>query len=99
MASRLVLVKAMLQSMPLYLFSVLAAPKWVLNKIKNLQRNFLWGSFGKYHKWALVKWMTIFLPKNNGGIGLQDPQHKNEVMGEKIWWQWLSTPRTLWAIL
>lgn len=30
MASRLVLIKAVLQSMPLYLFSILAAPKWVL---------------------------------------------------------------------
>ena len=99
MASQLVLVKAMLQSMPLYLFSILAAPKWVVNKIKNLQRNFLWGSSGKNHKWALVKWMTICLAKNNGGIGLQDPQHNNAVMGARIWWQWLSAPHTLWDIL
>jgi len=37
MASHLILVKAVLQSMPLYLFFVLAEPKWVLKKIKNLQ--------------------------------------------------------------
>lgn len=37
MASRLVLIKAILQSIMLYLFSVLAAPKWVLKKIKHLQ--------------------------------------------------------------
>lgn len=36
MANRLVLVKVALQSMPLYLFSILAAPKWVLKKIKNI---------------------------------------------------------------
>ena len=36
MASRLVLVKAVLQVMPLYLFSVLATPNWVLKKIKNM---------------------------------------------------------------
>lgn len=36
MASCLVLIKVVLQSMPLYLFLVLAAPKWVLKKIKNL---------------------------------------------------------------
>lgn len=36
MASRIVLIKAILQSMPLYLFSILAAPKWVLKEIKNL---------------------------------------------------------------
>lgn len=43
-ASRLVLIKSVLQAMPLYLFSILAAPKWVLKTIRNLQRNFLWGS-------------------------------------------------------
>lgn len=47
MASRLVLIKVDLQSMPLYLFSVLAAPKWVLKKIKTLQCKFSWGSIGK----------------------------------------------------
>lgn len=73
MASHLVLVKVVLQSMPLYLFSVLAAPKWVLKKIKNLQRNFLWGSLGQNRKWALVKWTMLCLPKNSRGIGLQDP--------------------------
>ena len=40
-ASRLVLIKGVLQSMPLYLFFVLATPKWVLKQIRNLQCNFL----------------------------------------------------------
>eukprot|EP00253_Pinus_taeda_P003782 PITA_03782 len=34
MSSRLVLIKVVLQSMPTYLFSILAAPKWVLKAIK-----------------------------------------------------------------
>lgn len=34
MASRIVLIKAVLQSMPLYMFSIMAAPKWVLKAIK-----------------------------------------------------------------
>eukprot|EP00253_Pinus_taeda_P025265 PITA_25265 len=36
MASRVILIKAVLQSMPLYIFSLLVAPKWVLKAIKNL---------------------------------------------------------------
>jgi len=54
MASRLIMIKVVLQSMPLYLFSVLAALKWVLQKIKDLQHNFLWGSTGQNRKWAMV---------------------------------------------
>lgn len=42
MASRLVLIKVVLQAMPLYLFSILAAPKWVLKELIFLQRSFLW---------------------------------------------------------
>ena len=97
--SRLILVKSVLQSMPLYLFSVLAAPKWVLKQIRSLQRNFLWGAFRQNRKWALVKWNIIRKPKLLGGLGLHDPQHSNTIMGAKVWWQWLSSPSSPWAKL
>eukprot|EP00253_Pinus_taeda_P030690 PITA_30690 len=99
MASRLVLIKSVLQSTPLYLFSVLAAPKWVLKRIRNLQRNFLWGSTGQNRKWALVKWDKVCRSKRQGGLGLRDPQHSNTLMGARIWWQWVSCPQKLWAQL
>lgn len=91
-ASRLVLIKAVLQAMLLNLFSILAAPKWVIKKIKALQCNFLWGATGTNRKWALVKWTTACKPKEKGGIGLRDPSHSNAIMGTKIWWKWLFTP-------
>jgi len=47
----------------------------------------------------LVKWTTVFLPKKYGGAGLRYPQHRNAIMGERIWWKWLSTPNTSWATL
>ena len=99
MASRIVLIKAVLHSMPLYLFSILAAPKWVLKEIKNIQRNFLWGGSGQNRKWALIKWDKVCLPKKAGGIGLRDPENSNKAMGVKIWWRWLAHPNTPWASL
>eukprot|EP00253_Pinus_taeda_P015324 PITA_15324 len=99
MASKLILIKAVLQSLPLYLFTLLAAPKWVIKAIKNLQCNFLWGSSGKNRKWALVKWDKVCLPKKSGGIGLRDPTLSNTVMGAKLWWCWLAYPNTPWASL
>ena len=39
--SRLILVKSILQVMPLYLFLVLAASKSFIKQIRNIQRNFL----------------------------------------------------------
>jgi len=99
MASRIVLIKAVLHSMPLYLFSILAAHKWVLKEIRNLQRNFLWGGSGQNRKWALIKWEKVCLPKKAGGIGLRDPENSNKAMGAKIWWRWLAHPHTPWASL
>lgn len=99
MASRLVLIKVVLQAIPLYLFSILATPKRVLKEIKILQRSFLWGSSGHRRKWALVKWEMACLPKKGGGIGLRDPSHNNEIMVARIWWKWLTEPLTPWASL
>jgi hypothetical protein len=50
--SRLILLKAVLQALPIYAFSVLAAPRFVLNTIKSLQRNFLWQGLNKEKKIA-----------------------------------------------
>lgn len=85
--------------MPLYLFSILAVPKWVIKKIKSLQRNFLWGAMDINRKWALVKWTTTCKPKEKGGIGIRDPSHSNIIMCAKIWWQWLSAPNKPWATI
>jgi hypothetical protein len=40
--SRLILLKSVLQTLPIYSFSALAAPRCILTSIKTLQRNFLW---------------------------------------------------------
>jgi len=85
--------------MPLYLFSILAAPKWVIKRIKDLQRNFLWGSAATKRKWALINWTTVCMPKDKGGIGLRDPIQSNAIMGAKLWWQWLSNTDKPWATI
>ena len=97
--SRMVLVKAVLQAMPLYLFSVLSAPKAVLKQIRNIQRNFLWGSTDDRRKWALVYWATICRPKEAGGLGFWDPISSNKMMGAKIWWRWVTHSSEPWAMV
>jgi len=94
-----VLIKAVLQAMPLYLFSILAVPKLVIKRIKDLQRNFLWGSTATNHKWALVNWTTVCMSKEKGGIGLRDPNQSNAIMCAKLWWQWLSNTDKPWATI
>jgi hypothetical protein len=53
LAGRLVLTKEVLQAIPTYMMSVLPAPKGILQKIRAIQREFLWRADRK-KKWALV---------------------------------------------
>jgi hypothetical protein len=97
--SRLILLKAVLQALPIYTFSALAAPKFVLTTIKSLQRNFIWQGLNKEKKIALVSWEKLCKPKAQGGLGLRDPSIMNKVLSAKIWWRWLKNPTDLWARL
>jgi hypothetical protein len=97
--SRLILLKAVLQALPIYIFSALAAPKFVLTTIKSLQRNFLWQGLAKEKKIALVSWDKLCRPKEQGGLGLRDPAIMNKILSAKIWWRWLKNPKELWAKL
>ena len=94
--SRLILVKSVLQAMPMYLFSVLAAPKSIIKQIRNIQRNFLWGGWKDKRKWPLVDWKTICTLKGMGGLGLRDPLDNNKVISAKFWWRWVNYSDEPW---
>ena len=53
LARRLVLTKAVLQAIPTYMMSVFPAPKGILQKIRAIQRDFLWWGAESKKKWAL----------------------------------------------
>jgi hypothetical protein len=97
--SHLTLLQAVLQALPIYTFSALAAPKFVLTTIKSLQRNFIWQGLNSGKKIALVCWDKLCRPKEQGGLGLRDPFIMNKVLSAKIWWRWLKNPKDLWARL
>jgi hypothetical protein len=97
--SRLILLKSILQTFPIYSFSSLEAPSFILTTIKTLQRNFLWKGAKNEWKIALISWEKICKPKLKGGLGLRDPTILNKVLSAKIWWRWLKRPKDLWARL
>jgi len=59
LAGRLVFTKTILQSIPVFMLSVLPAPKGVLEQFRNIQRYFIWGKEETRKKWALVCWDKI----------------------------------------
>lgn len=54
------------------MFSALLAPKGVMQQIKSIQRDFIWGKGEEKKKWSLVAWDKLFKPKAHGGLGLHD---------------------------
>jgi len=81
------------------MFSALLAPKGVLQQIRSIQRDFLWGRGEEKKKWALVAWYKICKPKSHGGLGLHDPETLNKVSRVKLWYKWLKESATPWAKL
>jgi hypothetical protein len=99
LAGRLVLTKMVLQAIPTYMMSIFLSPKGILQKIRTLQREFLWRGAETKKKWALVAWEKVCKPKCKGGLGLQDRQVTNKAYGEKFWWRWVKETSTLWETL
>eukprot|EP00253_Pinus_taeda_P031482 PITA_31482 len=95
-AGRTILAKAILQSIPIYQLSAMAAPKGACNKMTKIFKKFIWGGNKNQKKWALVSWKEVVKRKMEGGLGLRDPYLLNQAMGAKLWWQWMKRGNDLW---
>ena len=91
------LTKAILQAVPIFMFSALPAPKGVMQQYINIQRDFLCGKGEEKKKWALVAQEKICKPKTHEGLGLDDLEVLNKVLGEKLWWRWIKDSNAPWA--
>eukprot|EP00253_Pinus_taeda_P002895 PITA_02895 len=95
-AGRLVLLKSILQAIPIYPLSVTATPKGACAKMKEIFGKFRWGGPKQEKKWALVSWKGISKQKEKGGLGLRDPGILNQVLRAKLWWEWMTGGKDIW---
>jgi len=97
MAGKLVLLKSVLMSIPIYQNSILLAPASVIKKMEGLIRKFLWeGGKGNVHKPHLVSWDKTQKPFKEGGLQLRNLPRQNLAMGAKILWN-LVTGKESWS--
>ncbi|XP_016204774.1 uncharacterized protein LOC107645293 [Arachis ipaensis] len=82
---KLVLIKAVLNSLSVYYLSLYKMPKAVAEKLISLQRRFLWGKEDGRYGMALVKWEVVQAPKRLGGLGVGDAMLYNTALLFK-WW-------------
>ena len=77
---RLTLLKSILSSLLTYYLSLFTIPKAVMTRLERIQRNFLWGSSVKCFKYLLVAWEKVCLPRELGGLGIQNLTSFNQAL-------------------
>jgi hypothetical protein len=88
-ASRVVLIKLVLSSLPIFQFSTLLAPTNVKLSIAQELRGFLWhGVKSNTKRMHLVNWNIVRAPKTHEGLEIIDPTLSNLALGAKILGDW-----------
>ncbi|XP_074304440.1 uncharacterized protein LOC141639159 [Silene latifolia] len=84
---RLVLVKAILNTLHTYWASMFILPNGLIHRIEAICRNFIWDGGTEYTKVHLVSWDTICKPKEEEGLGIKDDIIWNKAaVGKLVWW-------------
>jgi hypothetical protein len=76
-AGRLVLLKACLASIQIYLMSIIKFPKWAIKMINSQMSHFLWNNNEESHKYHLANWQLVAQKKEAGGFGIPDLRNLN----------------------
>jgi hypothetical protein len=84
-SSRLVLIKACLASIHVYLMSFIKLPKWAIRLLESQMVHCLWNDDENVHKYHLAGWIHVAMKKKFGGLGVPDLKELNMC----LLWSWI----------
>lgn len=93
---RLILLKSVLSSLPVYFLSIFKAPTGIISSIESIFKNFFWGGCEVSKKISWIKWDSICLLVNNGGLGVRRLREFNVSLLGKWCWRLLVDKDSLW---
>lgn len=96
LGGRATLIKASLNSLPLYFISIFPIPIGIIDKIRQIQRQFFWNCNAGSKHLIPAAWRLLEVPKSLGGLGLGNIQHKNLGLLAKWLWRFICDPLPLW---
>ncbi|XP_026450605.1 uncharacterized protein LOC113350687 [Papaver somniferum] len=93
---RLVLIKSVLCSIPIYNMAVYKWPSSIIKICERIIRNFLWTVDSEERKYDTLKWNKVCTPYNEGGLGIRRLMVINKALLMKMMWK-LLTSEVDWA--
>ena len=93
----MILINSVLTSIPIYFLSFFRVPKKVENKLVRIQRKFLWDGASEQNKIAWIRWETVCLPKEDGGLGVKVIWSFNTTLLGKWKWKLFQNQGEMWA--
>ena len=94
---RLVLLKAVLQSILVYWARIAYILKGILQKLRKKLFSFLWSANRHSEGAPLAKWQMLACPKYLGGWGIKNPFLFCQSLVAKTLWRLIKNPKTLWG--
>ncbi|XP_057866415.2 uncharacterized protein LOC131073918 [Cryptomeria japonica] len=97
-SGKFVLIKAVLNAIPIYLLSILKALKKIVGALHSIVRSFLWNNnVDKTKSISLLAWDRVCASKDKGGVGIRDLGKQNLALGAKLVWKFYKQPTSKWA--
>ncbi|XP_072975147.1 uncharacterized protein [Typha angustifolia] len=84
-------------AIPIYFMASNILPKSLLDKMKGIMRDFLWGFENGRKNIYLRSWDQICKPTNFGQLGIKRLDAVNQALIAKLAWRKLVKPNILWA--
>lgn len=93
---RLILIKHVLQSLPVHILAAFDPPKAIINRMEAIFANFFGGQREEGQKFHWVNWRKCCLPTEEGGLGVRGFEDICSAFAYKLWWN-LRINQYLWA--
>jgi hypothetical protein len=91
------LIKSVLSSLPIFQFSSLLAPIGIKKSLARAIQKLLWqGGKSNTKIFHLENWNLVRAPKDNGKLGVWDPEVMNLSLGAKILWRMVPRKNKWW---